>query len=390
MRIKIFGVIFTLAVLFLTVLLGLKNGISIPLFEKIRSTIHFPSKNNTTHSAAPRANSLKIETMLIERFEKLETPRKELSIIHSLEDSTILIEAPIPRGKPVEWVIWYLTNAVGQTGYRVADCLCNDNPVGCTIRLRSNRPGNPGVRIVLTQANRYFSDAAKMAIVIADFGFSATATTVDFLSFPEPLTVSLVSSKKMSTWTAQIANEYHKEIVILLPMEPLARTYRHYAENTLMIHYPAEKLRSMLRSAAAAVPSHAGFSNLCGSRVLDDSQVMGTLMAELKKENSYFLIDPVARKTTAIAAARSQGVPFAVVDLSLDSAGSSGEFLPDTLRHAAMIAQKTGTVIVQARATAAFIATLRSQLPYLQHNGIRLVYLSEIVKRTETAQKGGN
>ena len=183
----------------------------------------------------------------------------------------------------------------------------------------------------------------------------------------------------MSIWTAQIANEYKKEIVILLPMEPLARPYAQYAEKAVMIHYPPEKIRAILRTATEAVPNYAGYSNLCGSRVIDDTPVMRTILGELKKGHGYFLIDQVSRKSVAAKVARELDVPYRVIDLSLDSAASSGTALKDTLRHAAMIAQKTGSVVLQGRATAELIAALREQLPYLQENGIKLVYLSEVM-----------
>lgn len=381
MRLKKIGIIFTFAVALLAILIVFRSGLHQSIFKKLQSAVSIYGKNNTIQQQSPRKTELRIESNIIERFKKLETSREQLTIIHSLEDSTIRIEAAIPRGKPLEWVIWYLCTSVDQTGYHIDDCICEEKPTRCTIRFKESKSGNPVVKVVLTQANRFFSDAAKLAIVVADFGFTANATTVDFLSFPEPLTVSMVSSKKMSTWTAQIANEYHKEIVILLPMEPLAAPFRQYSRETMLIHYPAEKIRSMLRDAAEAIPYHAGFSNLCGSRVLDDSQVMGTILTEIGRGKGYFLIDPVSQNATAAAVARSLDIPYGVVDVSLDSSASSSDNLPDTLRHAAMIALKTGTAILQTRATPQFIATLRSQLPYLQHNGIRLVYLSEILLR---------
>jgi len=92
---------------------------------------------------------------------------------------------------------------------------------------------------------------ARMAILIRDFGFAADKTTVDYLSFPEPLTVALIPSRKLSSWTAQIANEYKKEIVVLLPMEPVMSRSSLAGAPLLMIHYPDVKVRSIIAGAAA-------------------------------------------------------------------------------------------------------------------------------------------
>ncbi|MBN1760138.1 MAG: divergent polysaccharide deacetylase family protein [Chitinispirillaceae bacterium] len=379
MRLKPVAVLFSGTLLLLALLIGLKSGFlqktALSAYSSIASALHLPQNS---HGALP-PGSHKIENIILTQLAKFETPESEVSIDHLLEDSTIVIDARIPRGKPIEWIVMQLCAPVGEAGYHVEDCIYDEQPVRCTIRLRTEKKGKPSVRIKLSRARRYFSSSAKMAIVIADFGFKATTTTVEFLSFPEPLTVSLVSSKKMSTWTAQIANEYRKEIVIMLPMEPLSRSYSAYTDKAVMIHYPQDKIKSLLRTTTESIPCYAGFTNLCGSRVLEDTPVMRIILGELKKDHGYFLINPVSRKSVAAGIARELDVPYRGIDIVLDSAASSVSTLDDTLHHAAMIAQKTGSVVLQGRATSRFITTLNEQLPYLQENGIKLVYLSEVV-----------
>ena len=379
MRIPTVAVLFITAVVMLAILIGMRSGYHLKMYDKAAAFVAAKLYRDVPSPLSSTKKSQKIENIIIAQLEKLETPQSQVSIEHLLEDSSVVISAGVPRGKPMEWIVLQLCSPVGHAGYRVADCVYQENPDRCSIMLNSKKPGHPTVKITLTHARRYFSSSAKMAVVIADFGFKATATTVEFLSFPEPLTVSLVSTRKMSTWTAQIANEYRKEIVILIPMEPLTPAYKQYNNRTVMIHFPAEKIKSILHGATESIPSYAGFSNLCGSRVLEDTPVMKTIFTELKKDHGYFLIDPVSRKSVAVGIARDVDVPYRTIDLSLDSTASCSPSLADTLHHAAMIAQKTGSVVVQGRATAELIAVLKKQLPYLQENGIKLVYLSEVV-----------
>jgi polysaccharide deacetylase 2 family uncharacterized protein YibQ len=378
-RIKNVALFFTATIVLLGVLIGFRAGYHTKLIDSVIVQITSKLKITSSPPVSAQKSSLKIENIILSRLEKLETPRSQVTTEHMLEDSTLIINARIPRGKPMEWVVMQLCSPIGQAGYRVADCMYTEAPLQCAIILRSEKKGHPTVKINIRHARRYFSTSAKMAIVVADFGFKATATTVDFLSFPEPLTVSLVSSRKMSTWTAQIANEYRKEIVILIPMEPLTGSFVQYNNKAVMIHYPPDKIRSILRDATESIPGYAGFANLCGSRVIEDSPVMRTILTELKKDHGYFLINQVSRKSVATSIAREVDVPYRTIDLSLDSAASCGSGLVDTLHHAAMIAQKTGSVVLQGRATAQFITALKSQLPFLQENGIKLVYLSEVV-----------
>ncbi len=379
MRLKQIGIFFSATLTLLIVLLAIRADLPEKALREIKKIHDLRPGEKDTLPVAASARELPIETVLLERLDKLETPRAQVTVHHDLEKSALEINAAVPRGKPMEWIILSLCSRIGDEGYRISDCSCADASK-CVIELQSARKGRPAVRLTLTRSRRFFSTSAKMAVVIMDFGFKADATSVDFLSFPEPLTLSIVATKKMSSWTAQIANEYRKEIILLIPMEPLFPSYRHYASEAVFVHYPSEKIRSIVRGATESIPYYAGFSNLCGSRVIEDTPVMRTILGELKKGHGYFLINQSSRKSVAASVARSLEVPYRSVEISLDSAASTGGALGDTLRHAAMIAHKTGSVVVQGRATPQLIGTLRAQLPFLQQNGIRLVYLSEVVR----------
>lgn len=388
MRLKPTVIVFISAIVLLLVLVSFRKGLPQKHLRSLKQSVsvHFQNNTDTPHTPQ-RKNSLKIEQILLDQFEKLETRMEDIAIEHLLEDSTIEIRADIPRGKPLEWIIWQLCRPIGTVAYHTADCSCKEHLQKCTVVLKSTRKNNPTIRIHLKRSNRFFSTSAKMAVIVSDFGFKANETSVEFLSFPEPLTVSLVSTRKMSTWTAQIANEYKKEIIIQLPMEPLSAPFRHYKKEVLMIHYPPDKIKSMIDDARESIPYYAGFSNLCGDRVIDDSQVMKTILTEMKKNHAYFLIDPVSRESTAETVARTLAVPYRTIEISLDSTGSTSASIGDTLRHAAMIAHKTGSVVVQGRATKQFITSLKNQLPYLRQNGIRLVYASEVMHHAESGKK---
>ena len=379
MRIRTTGTLFFSTLALFILLLALRANLHTRAIDALRPVFLRIMERHSAAAPKDRTASLRIENILLDRFEKLETPRSKVSIRHSLEDSTIVMEAAIGRGKPIEWVVGFICEGIAQGGYRLADCICLENPTRCTIRLEGSHATQPKIEIRITHSTKFISSAARIAIVIADFGFAANETIVDLLSFPEPLTVSLVSRKRMATQTAQIANEYRKEIVILLPMEPLASGYRQYASDALLLHHTEEKVRSIIDDAAESVPFFAGFSNLCGSLLLDDSRIMKTILTDVGKKHGYFLIDPVSHKSVAASLCRTLGVPYRTADIVLDSAMSCSSTIADTLRHAAMAALKTGSAVVLMRPTPQVVSALREAAPWLERSGVRFVYLSEIV-----------
>jgi polysaccharide deacetylase 2 family uncharacterized protein YibQ len=320
-----------------------------------------------------------LENNILDRLKSLEIADSAV-VFHGLPGDTALeIHAALPRGKPFEWVIWQLSSTAAGTPYTVEDCACLPDDRGCFIRFTSGIAGQPPVLLSGTWASRYNSTSAKMSIVISDFGFAADQTTIDYLSFPEPLTVALSPSRKLSAWTARISKEYKKEIIILQPMEPAPaqRTGDDQRPACIMIHYPEERLRSIIAGAAAAVPSFSGFSNNGGARVLEDSRVTTIIFAEIKKHHGYFLEAGTTHKSVAAAIARKAQLPFAIIDFSVDTSMKLSR-IQEIIDKCALDARKRGQSIICSRATDVFLRALKNRLPLLKRNGIRLSYVSEL------------
>ncbi len=169
-------------------------------------------------------------------YAQLEIKPESVKRSFTPEDSLLTIKIEVPRGKPMEWIIWLFTTSLGKSGYTVENCTFSSEERGCTIMLNPQKYNAPKLFIKINRGKTYYSQTAKLAILIEDFRFNADKSTIDILSFSEPLTLSMRSEKKLAASTAQIANEYKKEIIILQPMEPVPKS-----ENT------SELLRSIIR-----------------------------------------------------------------------------------------------------------------------------------------------
>jgi polysaccharide deacetylase 2 family uncharacterized protein YibQ len=113
---------------------------------------------------------------------------------------------------------------------------------------------------------------------------------------------------------------------------------------------------------------------------------MSLLYTEINNKQAYFLYNQLSRSSSAESVAKKSNVPFKSVDIYIHN-NSSVSALQDTLRRCAMFAQKTGDVIVSSKPTAAFINALKNELPVLKQNGIRLVYVSELMARSDSKKK---
>lgn len=377
----IFSTVLTI-LLFLAILLGIRFGYldKVVTFLKISH-----QENKKVIPAKPVKNHLSLDSALAQCFRDLEISQNQVTKKLIPEDSTLQIKFQVPRGKPMEWIVWFVSSCMLKADYINIDCIYHSEQKGCRLEFKSLIPDQPGIAMHIIHSSAFFSKTARMAILVEDFGFSADETTIGFLSFPEPLTVSMASTKKLSTWTAQIANEYHKEIIVMLPMEPLPASSR-YSKSAIMVHYPEEKIRSILNAAAEAVPHLAGFSNYYGQKVLEDTRVMEIIFSEINKRNSYFIMTPETRKSVSKPLAGKMNIPFGIIDFTINT-DLSAATIQDSLHHYAIVAQNKGNVILKGKASPSFIKALKNALPGLKQYGIGLVYVSEIVKTSAKENK---
>lgn len=381
MRLKIISIVFFSSVVILAIFANLKI-VKPSSFTKIT----FLFKNNKEKKtdddvSGDQPSSIKsIRAFLLKKLEELETKTPFVKISNYLEDSTISLEASIPRGKPFEWVIWYLCNDINFDGYYVDDCFYNEKSEKCDIILKSKRKDKPIVRVLLTRGNRYFSRTGKIAIVLSNFYSVKDQTIFEILSFPEPFTVSLVINNEKTARIAQNAIDANKEVIALLPMEPLKKSYKNYSDYTIYLYDSEEKIRALMRGITHIFPLYAGFSNLDGAEVIEDSRIMRIVFSEILKNKSYFLLEPVSKKSVISYLTKELNVPTKTIDILLDSTASCDTALiSDTLQHAAVLAHKTGKVIIQTNPTSQVLSSIGSSFNFLKQNGIELVFVSDII-----------
>lgn len=323
-----------------------------------------------------------LETNIYKTLKELEVKEDNISTHLFIEDTLREIEAPVPRGLPIEWIVWRLSQSVTGTPYKVADCLLDEKKMACTIIFESDREKNPKTVLTIKESDRFLTFTAKMAILIEGFDFQADQTTIDILSFPDPLTVSLLPYAKKSEWTAKAADEYNKEVIIQLPLESNMKTDLDFEGPVLMVHYPEEQIRRIIHDAVKVIPNFTGFNNLLGSRACEDSHVMGIILDEIKKRNGYFIETKTARNSVVPSVAKRISVPFTVVTHNIKK-GSDVSDIEENLKHLGFVAQKRGSIVISAPASGSFIKALKNVHGFLKQNGIRLVYVSEAVNHPE-------
>lgn len=320
-----------------------------------------------------------LESVLRKKLGELEVRPVDITAKTAQQDRSVILQAAIPRGKPPEWIVWQLTNVADGTPYRVSDCVHDEKKQSYTMQFVSLSKKDPQVTLIVSNSERYFSGTASMAFVIENLEDTAYQIAVSLLSFPEPLSVSIAPVGKKAALMAQLAGQYKKEVIIRLPIEPTGKVPVEFENSIIMVHYPSDKIHSIISDAVKHIPDARGFSNLWGSRGLEDSRLTGIVFDEIKKQRGYFIEAPETKNSVAPSIAASLGLPYAEMGGALEKSAPA-DLLAEIKRYAAA-AQLKGSIAVHGSASRQLCDALRAALPFLRQNGIRLVYVSEIVKR---------
>jgi len=377
MKVKGIGRIFIICIIVLIVLLSIKNIFQNQSVSLSKIFSHFTSTSKNSGSRPKPTNHL--EGKILEKLDEFEVKQDEIETHFFLEHKRREIKTTIPRGRPLEWIVWQFYECATNTPYSVTDCVYNKKKKSYTLTYTSDNSKKETVILTFSQATRFISNSAKIAILIEDFDFEANQTTIDILSFPEPLSILLVPSVKKSSWTAQAANEYNKEIVVHLPFEPQGKKSSIPKSSIIMIHYTEERIRNIITHSIKTIPNFAGFANLRGNLALEDSRVMHIVLNEIKKHHGYFIDTYGGKNSVVPVIARKIDIPFGETTTQIEEKKDVAS-IEELLKHYAVVAQKRSKILITAKACRPFIKALNNVLPIYKQNGIRLVYVSEVVE----------
>lgn len=366
--------LFIFFLILFVLLIGLKtahenNILSLNFIDKFRNNTSVPVISSTGFNG-------KLETAIINTLSEFEVRNNELESSFFLEDKERVITAVIPKGRPIELVVLKFQRCAKGTNYSVHDSYQSSSKGSCSIVYKSKKKDHEDIRLNIKIADRYLSNASKIAFLIENFEFNADQTTIEYLSFDAPLTFSLKPSKTKSEWTAKAAAEYNKEIVIILPME---LKYGNSKGTRLMIHYSDERLIETINSFSEMIPNFSGFTALSPSPVLEDSRVMNTILRQIKRRYGYFIWPHKLRTPSITKAIKDVEIASSPIEKRITT--DNEKEVESQLRHCIIISQKRSSLLVSAKSSAVFIKKLKELSPLLKQNGIQIVPVSQIVEQ---------
>jgi polysaccharide deacetylase 2 family uncharacterized protein YibQ len=361
--------------LFLLIFIFQKKQSLINIFFNIKKyiTINLP-KSKIDYNVKAKGN---FEYLIFSKLESLEVKKNEINLLK--ENNDIIIKAVIPKGKPFEWIVYQFDSLAKISHYNLYDCEFDSKKRTVLIDFISAYSKNQHVKLLLSNSERYFKKTAIICFVIEELENIDYQKSISILSLNIPLSISLIHGNAKAKLIAQFAEQHNKEIIIRIPLEPIGKIPSDYENKTIMVHYSKEKIRDMISNIVNIYPKIAGFSNLWGTRGMEDSRLMKIIMEEIKKRNLYFFESTALKTSIASIVADSLNIPYLKSDCSLQKNNVSDLVLE--IRNYINLAHIKGQIIIKCSAEKPIYQALSSMSAVFNQYGITLQYVSEIAKK---------
>ncbi|MCX5665689.1 MAG: divergent polysaccharide deacetylase family protein [Candidatus Omnitrophica bacterium] len=217
----------------------------------------------------------------------------------------------------------------------------------------------------------------KVAIVIDDFGYNMNNLD-NLFAVKRPVTFSILPNLPYSKRIASLASSKGYDLILHLPLESNDPTAP--AEiGTIKTGMDEKDILALLDKDIASVPGLHGVSNHQGSKATEDRRAMSIILSDLNKRGLYFFDSLVTDKSVCRDAAAQSKVPYAKRDIFLDNENNP-EYIEKQMLSLRKSAFKCGSVIAVCHDRKNTITVLNKMMPELASEGIRFVYLSEMVK----------
>ena len=258
-----------------------------------------------------------------------------------------------------------------------------DPPKGGAALTTDELSVSEGNRIVCVWRLRRVARLYRAAIVIDDLGQDLKPTS-ELLEIPYPLTFSILPNLPASRETAVAANRAGREVMLHLPMEPLAAQVSP-GEGAIRVGMRGPEVDRLIESDLASVPYVAGVNNHMGSRATSDPPLMAAVMKELASRRLYFIDSRTTASTVALDAARRAGIPAFYRSVFLDDTENLEYTLGQLQRFRAAVEQRGGALAI-GHPHSTTIAALKEFLPQLERDDIEVVPASRLAGGPEGAR----
>lgn len=217
----------------------------------------------------------------------------------------------------------------------------------------------------------------RVAIVIDDLGYNSEIDGA-ITKLNAPLSLSFLPFGPHTQKMATLAHDRGKEVLLHLPMEPIAASGAKMGPGALLLNMSDAHIAKQVDADLNAVPYAKGINNHMGSRFTADAEKMKVVLGEAQRKGLFYLDSRTTAVTQGPAVARAMGIKAAERNVFLDNVQEEAA-IREQLTNLVARANKNGSAIGIGHAHRLTYEVLRKDLPALKKE-VELVRVSELTK----------
>jgi hypothetical protein len=225
--------------------------------------------------------------------------------------------------------------------------------------------------------------AARIALVFDDLGYSTDGLAADLLALDVPLTFAVLPGLAKSEAFAKAAHERGDEIILHLPMEPLDPQRHNPGPGALLTELAPQENGRRLSAQLDGLSLYDGVSNHMGSRFTATPELVDLVLAEMKRRGKplFFLDSRTTPYSVVPERARHAGVPCLCNNIFLDGGDEEPALAVVQTERLEAIARRRGRAIGIGHVRPATVAAVEEAVERWRAEGIRLVRLSDLMQQ---------
>lgn len=225
---------------------------------------------------------------------------------------------------------------------------------------------------------------ARLAIVIDDMGVDVSNTVTAMGILPPTVTFAYLPYAPDTRTLAHQAYARGHEILVHLPMEPLARasdTTPNPGPHALTVEQSQPTIAANLARHLKGLEDIAvGANNHMGSRFTQWPEGMHTVLARLQDDGLMFLDSVTTARTATRDASQGLTLPLLRRDVFLDDQPDPA-IVQSQLERAIAMARRNGSAIAIGHPHPSTLAVLAERLPQLEAEHVTLVPLTALISQ---------
>ncbi len=218
----------------------------------------------------------------------------------------------------------------------------------------------------------------KIAIVLDDWGYSYHLVPLA-LTLKIPLNISILPAHAYSERIARTMRKAGNFILLHLPMEPHNAASEPLEKDTILTSMDKTQVESILNRDFASVPFIGAVNNHMGSKATEDEKLLGVIFDYLKAKHIFFLDSYTSNKSVAEKVAAEKKLPYLKREVFLDDTADKSAIMKQ-LKRTEAIALKDGQAIAIGHDKKLTLETIKAFIPEARKDGIKFVYLPELIR----------